>query len=60
MYSPLGSWVGKNRKKKLREHYQKQAAEREAQRAAHIEQSETAPKGIQRQDKGLRSTRDRS
>jgi hypothetical protein len=29
MYSPLGSWVGKNRKKKLREQYQKQAAERD-------------------------------
>jgi hypothetical protein len=29
MYRPLGSWVGKARKKQLREQFQKQAAERD-------------------------------
>jgi hypothetical protein len=59
MYRPMSSWVGKTRKKALREKFMKQAAERElkseAQRAEQIERCETSSEDLRRQNSKIRS-----
>jgi hypothetical protein len=59
----LTLWVSGKLRKKTRERYLKAGRERAEQiqeSETHSGRSKTPPKGIQRQEKGLRSTRDRS